>query len=266
MIERQSKHNHQSEQIRGTKKAVHWSALKLTGCGQPFRCFECWRVRVMRIPKNSQIRRICISGSLFLFYASLFCKWHHIVLNFRRFLSLVAKIPHRSAGFLPASFLSMQVGGLEGDRTLDLCDANAALSQLSYEPKSALFMRKKLRNLDFSNIQFSGESPTNRTEKQGTGNRVGCASLWMRTVRSPSWATGPNRHFSCKKSCEFWISQIFDFQGKVQQIGLENGEQKIGSDVSRYGCEPCALPAELQALIFTCSLNSSFIIADFFEK
>ena len=25
-------------------------------------------------------------------------------------------------------------GGLEGDRTLDLCDANAALSQLSYEP------------------------------------------------------------------------------------------------------------------------------------
>ena len=110
MIERQSKHNHQSEQIRGTKKAVHWSALKLTGCGQPFRCFECWRVRVMRIPKNSQIRRICISGSLFLFYASLFCKWHHIVLNFRRFLSLVEKIPHRSAGFLPASFLSMQVG------------------------------------------------------------------------------------------------------------------------------------------------------------
>ena len=27
-------------------------------------------------------------------------------------------------------------GGLEGDRTLDLCDANAALSQLSYEPIS----------------------------------------------------------------------------------------------------------------------------------
>ena len=25
-------------------------------------------------------------------------------------------------------------GGLEGDRTLDLCDANAALYQLSYEP------------------------------------------------------------------------------------------------------------------------------------
>lgn len=28
-------------------------------------------------------------------------------------------------------------GGLEGDRTLDLCVANAALSQLSYIPKFA---------------------------------------------------------------------------------------------------------------------------------
>ena len=98
---------------------------------------------------------------------------------------------------------------LKGIEPSNLTDANRALSQLSYRPKSALFT---------------------------------------------------------KKSCKFWISQIFDFQGKVQQIGLENGEQKIGSDVSRYGCEPCALPAELQALIFTCSLNSSFIIADFFEK
>ncbi len=34
-----------------------------------------------------------------------------------------------------ASYKTMrQIGGLEGDRTLDLCDANAALSQLSYEP------------------------------------------------------------------------------------------------------------------------------------
>ena len=54
-------------------------------------------------------------------------------------------------------------------------------------------MRKKLRILDFSNIRFSGESPTNQTGKQGT---------------------------------------------------------EIGSDVSRYGCEPNALPAELQAQLF----------------
>ena len=55
-------------------------------------------------------------------------------------------------------------------------DANRALSQLSYRPKSTLFMQK---------------------------------------------------------SCEFWISQIFIFRGKVQQIGQKNGEQKIGSDVSQ---------------------------------
>ncbi|WP_204790547.1 hypothetical protein, partial [Oscillibacter sp. CU971] len=35
----------------------------------------------------------------------------------------------------------------------------------------------------------------------------------------------------------------------VQQIGQENGKRKIGSDVSRYGCERSALPAELRAQI-----------------
>ena len=34
-----------------------------------------------------------------------------------------------------ASYKTMrQIGGLEGDRTLDLSDANRTLSQLSYEP------------------------------------------------------------------------------------------------------------------------------------
>ena len=45
-------------------------------------------------------------------------------------------------------------GGLEGDRTLDLCDANAALSQLSYEPILAIFHRKKLRKTNFQDIRF----------------------------------------------------------------------------------------------------------------
>lgn len=45
-------------------------------------------------------------------------------------------------------------GGLEGDRTLDLCDANAALSQLSYEPILAIFHRKKLRKMNFQDIRF----------------------------------------------------------------------------------------------------------------
>ena len=81
---------------------------------------------------------------------------------------------------------------LKGIEPSNLTDANRALSQLSYRPKSALFMRK---------------------------------------------------------SCEFWISQIFDFQGKVQQIGLKNKGREIGSDVPRYGCECDALPTALQAQI-----------------
>ena len=74
---------------------------------------------------------------------------------------------------------------LKGIEPSNLTDANRALSQLSYRPKSALFMQKKLRILDFSNIQFSGESPTNWTGKRGTENQVGCVALWMRTQRSP---------------------------------------------------------------------------------
>ena len=148
--------------------------------GRPSSLFECLGVRVSCVSWNPQIRRICISGTLFLFYALWFFQYAVIVSDYSYFSALCAKIPHFSAGFLSASFLSMQVGGLEGDRTLDLCDANAALSQLSYEPKSALFVRKKLRILDFSNIQFSGESPTNRTGKRETENRGGCVSLWMR--------------------------------------------------------------------------------------
>ena len=94
---------------------------------------------------------------------------------------------------------------LKGIEPSNLTDANRALSQLSYRPKSALFMRKKLRILDFSNIRFSWESPTNQSGKRG---------------------------------------------------------HKPGSDVSRYGCEPCALPAELQAHSFLC-LDSFFIISGF---
>ena len=85
--------------------------------------------------------------------------------------------------FTEVIFLLVDLKGIEPS---NLTDANRALSQLSYRPKSALFMRKKLRILDFSNIRFSGESPTNRTGKRETENRGGCVSLWMRTVRSPT--------------------------------------------------------------------------------
>ena len=88
----------------GTKKAVHWSAWKLAGCGRPFRCFECWRVRVMRIPKNSQIRRICISGTLFLFYAPWFFECEKIVLNFFEFFRFICKNPAPKCGIFACIF------------------------------------------------------------------------------------------------------------------------------------------------------------------
>mgnify|MGYP006982213030 CR=1 FL=1 len=47
-------------------------------------------------------------------------------------------------------------GGLEGDRTLDLCDANAALSQLSYEPILAIFHRKSCEKRIFRIFDFEG--------------------------------------------------------------------------------------------------------------
>ena len=51
-------------------------------------------------------------------------------------IGLGTKNPHKRADFLRASFSSTHLGGPEGIRTLDLCVANAALSQLSYGPVS----------------------------------------------------------------------------------------------------------------------------------
>ena len=78
----------------------------------------------MCVSKNLQIRGICISGALFLFYAPKFLKRPKIILSFLRYLCFNAKIPHRSAGFLPASFLSMQVGGDYWTRTSGLMRVN----------------------------------------------------------------------------------------------------------------------------------------------
>ncbi len=129
-------------------------------------------------------------------------------------------------------------------------DANRALSQLSYRPKSTLFMQKKLRILDFSNIRFSWESPTNRTGKRGTENRVGCVSTMDANAALSQLSYEPKSALFIQKKLrilDFWNIR---FSGGVQQIGQENGEQKIGSDMSHYGCEPNALPTELQAQLF----------------
>ena len=78
--------------------------------GRPSSLFECLGVRVSCVSWNPQIRRICISGTLFLFYALWFFQYAVIVSDYSCFSALCAKIPHFSAGFLSASFLSMQVG------------------------------------------------------------------------------------------------------------------------------------------------------------
>ena len=59
----------------------------------------------------------CISGALFLFYAPKFLKCPKIILSFLHYLYFNAKIPHLSAGFLPASRLSTRLGRGEHFRT-----------------------------------------------------------------------------------------------------------------------------------------------------
>jgi hypothetical protein len=51
------------------EKAAHGLPGWLADCGWQISFFECWGVRVMCASKNSQIRGICISDTLFLFYA-----------------------------------------------------------------------------------------------------------------------------------------------------------------------------------------------------
>ncbi len=63
----------------------------------------------------------------------------------------------RSAGALPLHkkwpvFPAIRgIGGAEGDRTLDLCIANAALSQLSYRPMCDV-LRRYLPTIYYSNF------------------------------------------------------------------------------------------------------------------
>ena len=57
-------------------------------------------------------------------------------------------------------------------------------------------------------------------------------TLRMRTVRSPSWAIGPNWPFLNQKSYEKRIFEIFSFEGEVRKIGLLNwkGTRAVGCD------------------------------------
>lgn len=60
------------------------------------------------------------------------------------------------------------IGGLEGNRTLDLCVANAALSQLSYKPmKNAVYGRLSpiFRAFQASRMQTYGKSGKPKKQK-----------------------------------------------------------------------------------------------------
>ena len=102
--------------------------------GRPSSLFECLGVRVSCVSWNPQIRRICISGTLFLFYALWFFQYAVIVSDYSCFSALCAKIPHFSAGFLSASFLSMQVGPSDRTWTCGLLTPSQARYQTSPHP------------------------------------------------------------------------------------------------------------------------------------
>ena len=85
---------------------------------------QAWKHNIIGVSQKLQIQGICISGALFLFYAPKILKCPKIISSFLCYRCFNAKIPHRSAGFLPASFLSMQVGGDYWTRTSGLMRVN----------------------------------------------------------------------------------------------------------------------------------------------
>ncbi|WP_300820461.1 hypothetical protein [uncultured Oscillibacter sp.] len=90
----QSKHNHQSEQIRGTKKAVHWSALKLAGCGRPFFFLNAGEFELCVFPKNPKSGGFASPVRYFYFTPPDFSNVRKLFLIALSFLILYAKIPH----------------------------------------------------------------------------------------------------------------------------------------------------------------------------
>src|SRR5258707_9585678 len=61
----------------------------------------------------------------------------------QREFRVYARFTFRAAMFSPEE---MEESGAEGSRTLDLCIANASLSQLSYRPKVTCMIGEDLRN------------------------------------------------------------------------------------------------------------------------
>ena len=122
-IERQSKHNHQCEQGERKKPSIglpeNWQAVDglfvVLSAGEFESCVS---------PKTPKSGEFASPVRYFYFTPPDFSNVRKLFLIALSFLILYAKIPHRSAGFLPASFLSMQVGGDYWTRTSGLMRVN----------------------------------------------------------------------------------------------------------------------------------------------
>ena len=110
MIEGQTKHKHQCEQGERKKPSIglpeNWQAVDglfvVLSAGEFESCVS---------PKTPKSGEFASPVRYFYFTPPDFSNVRKLFLIALSFLILYAKIPHRSAGFLSASFLSMQIGG-----------------------------------------------------------------------------------------------------------------------------------------------------------
>ena len=115
-IERQSKHNHQCEQGERKKPSIglseNWQAVDglfvVLSAGEFESCVS---------PKTPKSGEFASPVRYFYFRPPWFFKCEKIVLNCFEFFDFICKNPAPKCGVLPASFLSMQVGGDGGIRT-----------------------------------------------------------------------------------------------------------------------------------------------------
>ena len=85
-------------------------------------------------PKTPKSSELISPVRYFYFTLPDFLNVRKLFLISLNFFDLYAKIPHRSAGFLSASFLSMQVGTGEGIRTPDLLVRSQSLYPTELRP------------------------------------------------------------------------------------------------------------------------------------
>ena len=116
MIERQSKHNHQCEQ-GGRKKPSTGLPENWQAVDGLFVILSAWEFESCVFLKTPKFGGFASPVRYFYFTPPDFSNVIKLFLIALIFLILYAKIPHRSAGFLTASFLSMRVGRGEHFRT-----------------------------------------------------------------------------------------------------------------------------------------------------